>query len=85
MSGEVRWTFYGYQTPSGACDVQEWFDRLTGEEGDEASDTILYLRVLPLESWGKPPYAPLGGGLSEIRFKVTVVQNSFNKISTWTG
>ena len=75
MNGEVRWTFYGYRTPSGACDVQEWFDGLTGEERDEASDTILYLRVLPLESWGRPPYALLGGGLSEIRFKV----NSLNR------
>jgi len=53
--------------------VQTWFDALLPEERDEALDSIGYLQKLPLRLWGKPEYAPLGGGLSEIRFKVNVL------------
>jgi hypothetical protein len=68
---EVTWAFYGYETPAGGRLVQQWFDALLPGERDEALDSIGYLQALPLRLWGKPEYSPLGGGLSEIRFKVS--------------
>ena len=76
MIENVSWTFYGYRTPGGGREVQEWFDALFEEERDEARDTFSYLQVLPPQDWGKPEYFPLGEGLSEIRFKV----NALNRI-----
>lgn len=70
-AGKVLWRFYGYETPARGRPVQEWFDELSDAERDEAMDTLGYLQVLPLKSWGKPEYEPLGDGLSEIRFKVS--------------
>ena len=72
---EVVWAFCGYKTPAGGRDVQDWFDGLLPEEKDEALDTLGYLQSLPLKLWSKPEFELLGGGLSEIRFKV----NSLNK------
>ena len=79
MVEQVSWTFYGYQTPAGGKEVQEWFNGLLEEEKDEAGDTIGYLQKLPVDQWGKPKFAPLGDGLSEIRFKVNTV-NKFVRI-----
>ncbi len=76
MVEQVSWTFYGYQTPAGGKEVQEWFDGLLKEERDEASDTMGYLQKLPVDQWRKPEFAPLGDGLSEIRLKV----NTANKV-----
>jgi hypothetical protein len=73
---EVVWAFFGYETPAGNRSVQEWFDALLVEERDEALETLSYLQWLPLRLWSKPGYAPLGDGLSEIRFKV----NSLNEV-----
>jgi len=76
MVEQVSWTFYGYQTPAGGKGVQEWFDGLLEEEKDEARDRIGYLQKLPVAQWRKPEFAPLGDGLSEIRFRV----NTVNKV-----
>jgi hypothetical protein len=75
MIEKVFWTFYGYLTPAGGKEVQEWFDALLEEEQDEARDTIAYLQSQPVQLWVKPDHFPLGDGLSEIRFKV----NSLNR------
>jgi len=75
MVEKICWAFYGYQTPSGGKEVQEWFNALLEEEQDEARDRIGYLQSQPLRLWAKPEYFPLGDGLSEIRFKV----NSLNR------
>jgi hypothetical protein len=72
---EVVWAFFGYETLAGGRPVQDWFDALLPEEKDEALDTLGYLQHLPLRLWSEPEYAPLGRGLSEIRFKV----NSLNE------
>ncbi len=77
MIEEISWTFYGYQTAAGGRNVQEWFDGLLAEEREEAADTIGYLQRLPLASWGKPQYHPLGGGLSEIRFTVNLLHKTY--------
>lgn len=74
---KVRWRFYGYETPAKGRPVQEWFEALLQEEKDEALDTLGYLQVLPLKSWGKPEYEPLGDGLSEIRFKVSSLNRTY--------
>jgi len=76
MVEEIAWTFYGYQTPAGGKEVQEWFDGLLVEERDEGIDTLVYLQALPVKLWGKPEYGQLGDGLSEIRFKV----NALNRV-----
>lgn len=68
---EVLWSFYGYETPARGRIVQDWFDALLSEEKDEVIDTLGYLQRLPLRLWGEPEFKPLGGGLSEIRFKVS--------------
>ena len=72
----VNWGFYGYVTPGGQRDVQDWFNDLAAEERDEALDVLGYLQPLPLCLWNKPEFEHLGDGLSEIRFKV----NLLNKI-----
>jgi hypothetical protein len=66
----VRWAFYGYVTPAGRREVQDWFNALTDPEKDEIRDVLMYLQPLPLRLWGKPEYEMLGDGLSEIRVKV---------------
>ena len=76
MKEAIFWTFYGYRTPAGGNEVQDWFDALLDEERDEARDAIGYLQRQPIELWVKPEYFPLGDGLSEIRFKVS----SLNKV-----
>lgn len=74
MSDEQRWTFYGYLTPAGTPDVQQWFDGLPDESKDEVRDTLLYLRVLPIVQWRLPEFERLGDGLSEVRCKVNVLK-----------
>ncbi len=74
---KIVWRFYGYETPAKGRPVQEWFDGLSDEERDEALDTLSYLQVLPLKSWGKPEYELLGDGLSEIRFKVSSLNKTY--------
>jgi hypothetical protein len=68
----VKWTFYGYVTPAGGKDVQEWFDGLPEEAQDEARHTLVYLQQLPPNQWSRPEFAPLGDDIAEIRFKVNV-------------
>ena len=51
---KISWRFYGYVTPGGGCDVQEWFDSLSEDERDEARDAIGYLQVQPRRLWNKP-------------------------------
>jgi Phage derived protein Gp49-like (DUF891) len=75
VDAKISWTFFGYVTAVGGRDVQEWFDGLLEAEKDEAHDNLVYLQSLPFHLWNRPEFSPLGGGLSEIRFKV----NSLNK------
>ncbi len=72
MADEISWTFYGYRTPAGRPDVQEWFDELHEEEKDEVRDRLAYLQKLAKASWGKPAFEPLGDEISEVRIKVNV-------------
>ena len=69
----ISWTFYGYVTPNGRRDVQEWFDALRPEEQDEARDVLTYLQRLPRHSWRKQDFDILDHDISEIRFKVNVL------------
>ena len=71
ISGEIRWTFHGYESRVGNPLVQEWFDALPESAQDALRDHIGYLAVLPVEAWCRPPFAPLDEGLSEIRAKDT--------------
>jgi len=73
MSDEISWTFYGYVTPAGSPDVQNWFDGLLAEEQDEAKDVLAYLQRLPSHLWVKPEFERLDHDVSEIRFKVNVL------------
>jgi hypothetical protein len=68
----VKWTFYGYVTPAGGRDVQDWFNGLPEEARDEARDTLAYLQQLPPSQWVRTDFAPLGDDIAEIRFKVNV-------------
>jgi len=52
MIETVSWTFYGYRTPAGGKEVQEWFDMLLEEERDEARDVLGYLQVQPIHLLG---------------------------------
>jgi len=70
---EISWTFYGYETPAGGKDVQDWFDGLRVEERDEATDVLVYLQALPRHQWFKPGFDLLDDDVSEIRFKVNAL------------
>jgi hypothetical protein len=72
VADRISWTFYGYRTPAGGPDVQEWFDGLQEEEQDEVRDRLGYLQKLPPGAWGKPIFEPLGDEISELRIKVNV-------------
>jgi hypothetical protein len=72
MADRISWTFYGYRTPAGGPDVQEWFDGLQEEEQDEVRDRLGYLQKLAPGAWGKPVFEPLGDEISELRIKVNV-------------
>jgi hypothetical protein len=76
MANGVLWTFYGYRTPAGGNDVQDWYDGLSDEERDTATDTLAYLQHLEPHLWSKPEFHRLGDGLGELRFKV----NELNRI-----
>ena len=73
------WSFYGYVTPppAGRQDVQDWLNQLHEDIKDEAIDKLSYLQVLPFHLWGRPKFAPLGEGLSEIRFDVNSLKKTF--------
>jgi hypothetical protein len=73
---DVFWRFFGYQTPAGGRQVQEWFDGLTDDERDEIQDTLAYLQKLPIHLWKKPDFFPLQDGLSEVRIKVAVLNKT---------
>jgi hypothetical protein len=73
MTDETCWTFYGYVTPAGSLDVQDWFMSLLPEERDEAKDVLGYLQQLPSHLWVKPDFEKLDHDISEIRFKVNVL------------
>jgi hypothetical protein len=77
MADEIRWTFHGYVTPAGGRDVQDWFDGLDQDARDEINDAIGYLRLLPIAQWRRPEFAPLDGGLSEIRVKANQLRRIF--------
>jgi hypothetical protein len=77
MAEDVQWTFYGYCTQAGTRDAQDWFDKLSDEEKDEARDTLGYLRRIPIRLWCEPEFKPLGSGLSEIRFKVNTLKRIY--------
>jgi hypothetical protein len=68
----VQWTFYGYVTPAGGKDVQDWFDELPEESRTEAKEVLGYLQALPRHLWKKPEFELLDHDISEIRFKVNV-------------
>jgi hypothetical protein len=73
----ISWTFYGYTTPAGGQDVQEWFDGLLDEEQDEVRDVLGYLQKLRRELWKEPKFEPLDQGISEIKFKVNMLDRIY--------
>src|SRR6266568_9357454 len=73
MADEISWTFYGYVTPAGGRDVQDWLNALSEEERDEARDVLVYLQKLPRNLWPESDFKLLDGDVSEIRFKVSIL------------
>jgi hypothetical protein len=69
---KIKWTFYGYVTPAGGEDVQDWFDELPEEAQTEARDALVYLQQLPRTQWVRPKFALLDDDITEIRFKVNI-------------
>ncbi|MGA2134107.1 MAG: type II toxin-antitoxin system RelE/ParE family toxin [Bryobacteraceae bacterium] len=72
MADRISWAFYGYRTPSGRADVQDWFDSLPDEVKDEIRDRLAYLQKSEISGWCKPEFEHLGDSISEIRIKVSV-------------
>jgi hypothetical protein len=77
VSEPISWTFYGYLTPNGGREVQDWFANLLEEEKDGARDTLGYLQAEPPHLWRKPEFSLLGDGLSEIRFRVSSLNRTY--------
>jgi hypothetical protein len=73
----VVWVFYGYVTLNGKAEVQQWFEDLDDAAQDELRDNLAYLRVLPYRLWNMPRFKSLGGGLTELRFKVSSLKKTF--------
>jgi hypothetical protein len=69
--GTVLWRFYGYVTPAGNREVQNWFDGLSEEEADEVKDGLRYLQLLPRDLWRRPEFDQLDSDISEVRFRVS--------------
>jgi len=71
---DCRWTFLGFESPSGEKPVQSWFYSLPEEHRDEIKDVLAFLQVTPRAYWEEQPnrlFDPLigEGGISEIRFE----------------
>ena len=64
----VEWRIEYFREPSGRVPVQEFIDRLTGEEQIETMIGIDMLRTHSL-SLGRPWVAPLGKSLWELRIR----------------
>jgi phage-related protein len=64
----VEWRIDYFREPSGRVPVQEFIDRLTGEEQIETMIGIDMLRTHSL-SLGRPWVAPLGKSLWELRIR----------------
>jgi hypothetical protein len=73
MAEEISWRFYGYMTPAGGREVQDWYDGLSDEEKDEARDALSYLHKMPNHLWVGPRFKSIGDSISEVRFKVNVL------------
>jgi hypothetical protein len=81
----IVWAFYGYETPAGGRDVQDWFDGLPNEARDEALDTLGYLQVLPVRLWGLPHFEVFDADISEIRFRVGALNRWYRIYGTFGG
>lgn len=70
------WTFKDYVSPTGANDVETWYEALS-PKGQARLDSILE-HLGASQSWQKPEFKRLSGdrhkGLGEIRFKDGGVQ-----------
>jgi len=64
----VEWRIEYFREPSGRVPVQEFIDRLPGEEQIETMVGIDMLRTHGL-SLGRPWVTPLGNGLWELRIR----------------
>jgi phage-related protein len=59
-----------YVTGGGRGVVTEWYHKeLSKAAGAEFDDVLRYLAITPRDDWKRPEYAPLSGGISEVRFK----------------
>src|SRR5437879_6324538 len=83
MADIVRWDFFGYQTPAEGKPVQEWYDELSQEAKNEATDVIAYLQVLPRHQWTKPEFEAFDADISEIRFKVGSLKKVYQIYGTF--
>jgi phage-related protein len=77
MGDAINWSFYGYITPAGGKEVQDWFDGLPEEAQDEIRDVIGYLEHRPSAQWSGPQFKALGGGLSELRIKCNELNKTY--------
>jgi hypothetical protein len=80
----VNWTFYGYRTPAEGDPVQEWFNALHDDAKAEAIDVIYgYLRVTPRHLWTRPEFEAFDSEISEIRFKVGSLNQTYRIYGTF--
>jgi hypothetical protein len=77
VNEQISWMFYGYRSPAGRKDVQEWFDSLLDEERDEAKDVLAYLQKVPSKLWVEPDFKHLDQDISEVRFRVSVLKRIY--------
>ena len=63
------WGFYGYCTPAGGKEVQDWYDNLPQSARDEIIDVLDYVQFQPRHLWKLPEFEAFDSELSEFRFK----------------
>jgi hypothetical protein len=81
----IIWGFYGYQTPAGGKDVQDWYDNLPESARDEIKDVLSYNQMQPRHLWKLPEFESLDSELSEFRFKDSVANKCYRIYGMFPG
>ena len=79
----VKWQFWGYVTPAGNAEVQDWFDDLVDQEKDDIRDQLAYLQVLPPHLWKGPEFKAFDSDISEIRIGKGATKKLFRIYGTF--
>jgi hypothetical protein len=79
----IKWQFWGYVTPAGNADVQDWFDDLLNDEKEDIQDQLAYLQVLPPHLWKGAEFKALGEDISEIRIARGTTKKLFRLYGTF--